>query len=145
MAQKVQIHKPVGVPKSRSFFSTMAIKWNFRQHCFLLENPIFYASNDFTFWYFHAKRPLLLSQSKFLKSKHPIWYKAPLYYRLFSVYILHHRFLFSYFSPFANFSTKIIMCDPNYFRNTFNDVFGSFSIILGCAVSKQKPRYSIIS
>ena len=37
------------------------------------------------------------------------------------------------------------MCDPNYFRNTFNDVFGSFSIILGRAVSKQKPRYSIIS
>ena len=49
MAQKVQIHKPVGVPKSRSFFSTMAIKRNFRQHCFLLENPTFYASNDFTF------------------------------------------------------------------------------------------------
>ena len=47
MAQKVQIHKPVGVPKSRSFFSTMAIKRNFRQHYFLLENHTFYVSNDF--------------------------------------------------------------------------------------------------
>ena len=47
MAQKVQIHKPVGVPKSRSFFSTMAFKRNFRQHCYLLENHTFYASNDF--------------------------------------------------------------------------------------------------
>ena len=82
---------------------------------------------------------------KKLISMHPIWYKAPPYYCILIVYILHHRFPFSFFSPFANYSTKINMCDPNYFRNTFKNVFWSFSIILGHAVTKLKSHYSIIS
>ena len=37
------------------------------------------------------------------------------------------------------------MCDLKYFRNTFKNVFGPFSIILRSAVSKWKPHNSIIS